>query len=105
MTHSRFSDKIDKPTLREVMAGYRVFNDWERDELSQQLPNLSITDSVSQFLDLCALSQMMAPDAETIFLVEDKAHWVMLHQKRQKAARKMGYASTASGIAGSSDVS
>jgi hypothetical protein len=105
MARSRSSNKNDKPTLREVMAGYRVFNDWERDELSQQLPNLSIADSVNQFLELCVLAQMTAPDAGAIFLAEDKAHWVTLNQKRQKAARKMGYASTASGIAGSSDVS
>lgn len=104
MTHS-LSSETGPPTLQEVMAGYRVFNDWERTELVQQLRYLTVAESVRQFLELCALARMAAPDADTTFLSQDKSHWITLRQKREKAARKMGYASTASSLTGSPDVS
>ena len=30
------------PTLREVLAGYERFNEWEREEQRRELPKLSI---------------------------------------------------------------
>ena len=82
------------PTLREVLAGYKQFNAWEVAEQKKTLPQLTIEEGLAQFFELCALARALAPNAAQIFLEEDKAHWMALHQKLQQAAKVMGDAKT-----------
>jgi hypothetical protein len=83
-----------KPTLREVLEGYRRFNAWELKEQKRELSQLSVEESVTQFFELCDLARALAPDAEQIFFEQDKAHWMTLRKKLQRAARVMGSAKT-----------
>jgi hypothetical protein len=87
------------PTLQEILAGYKRFNAWESAEQAKQLSQLSVAESLAQFFQLCALARTLAPDAGHIFLEQDKAHWIALQQKRQQAAKVMGYARAAHRIA------
>ncbi len=82
------------PTLKEILVGYKQFNEWESAELARTLPELSIDESINQFFQLCALTVELAPDASFAFLNQEKKRWIQLKNKRQKAAGVMGYART-----------
>ncbi len=84
----------ETPTLREILAGYRQFNTWEAAERQRTLPQLTIEESLAQFFELCDLAHGLTTEAGPIFLEQDKAHWITLHQKLRQAARVMGYAKT-----------
>jgi hypothetical protein len=53
------------------------------------LPWLTVEESLMQFFELCDLARTLAPDAERIFLEQDEAHWIALHQKFQQVAKVM----------------
>ncbi len=73
------------PTLRELLEGYRKFNAWELEEQKNELPRLSVEESLTQFFDLYDLARAAAPRWEEILLEQDKAHWIALHEKLQLA--------------------
>ena len=77
-------------TLWEILEGYERFNAWELEEQKRELPRLTVEESLTQFFELCDLARTLAPDAERIFLEQDKAHWIALREKLQCAAKVMG---------------
>lgn len=77
------------PTLREILEGYKRFNAWELEEQKRELPWLTVEESLMQFFELCDLARTLAPNAERIFLEQDEAYWIALHQKLQRAAKVM----------------
>lgn len=81
------------PTVREVLAGYRLFNAWEVEDKRKRLSDLSVSESLTQYFQLQAMVRSLAPDADRAFSELDKARWIAWKQKRQQAARIMGYAS------------
>ena len=78
------------PTLRDIVAGYATVNAWEREEERKRLPNLTIEESVRQYLDTWDLAHYVSPEAEALFLEERLAHYETLHRKMQGAAQVMG---------------
>ena len=82
------------PTLQEILEGYKRFNTWEFEEQKRKLPELDVEESLTQFFELCNLARALVPNTEQIFLEQDKAHWIALRKKLQRAARVMGDAST-----------
>jgi hypothetical protein len=93
------------PSLQKVLQGYKRFNAWELEEQAIRLPELSVTESINQFFQLCALSQLLAKNAALTFFKQDEQDWIILKCVRQQAARKMGYARTARSLARSQDIS
>ena len=87
------------PTLREIMEGYKRFNAWELEEQKRELPRLTVEESLTQFFELCDVARTLAPDTERIFLEQDKAHWVALRKRLQRAAKVMNDAKTTHGPA------
>ncbi len=82
------------PTLRESLEGYKRFNAWELEEQKRKLPCLTIEKSLLQFFELCDLARTLAPNAERVFLEQDKAHWIARRQKLQRVAQAMTDAPT-----------
>ncbi|MDY7080520.1 MAG: nucleotidyltransferase [Chloroflexota bacterium] len=78
------------PTIREILAGYRAVNEREREEARERLPRLTVEESVRQYLWMRNLARRVAPDAERFFVEQRKAHYVRLHERLKRAARKMG---------------
>jgi len=78
------------PTLREILEGYKRFNAWELEEQRKELSRMSVEESLTQFFELCHLARALAPNTEEIFLEQDKAHWIALRDKLQRAAKVMG---------------
>ena len=87
--------KLVAPSLREILEGYKRFNEWELEEQKRELPKLSVEESLTQFFELRELGRTLAHNAEHIFLEQNKAHWMSLHQKLQRAAKVMGHAKAA----------
>jgi len=83
------------PTLRQVLEGYKRFNEWELEEMNRTLPRLTVEESLTQFFELCELGRTLAPDSERIFLEQDEAHWIALRRKLQRAAKVMDHERTA----------
>ncbi len=79
----------DPVTIREVLEGYRYFNAWELQKQNEELPKLTIEESLRQFFELCAVARKLAPDAEQIFLADKKADWIARHERMKQAARVM----------------
>jgi len=78
------------PALREILEGYERFNAWELEEQKRDLPRLTVEGSLMQFFELCDLARTLAPDTEEVFLKQDKAHWIALRERLQRAAKVMG---------------
>jgi Ser/Thr protein kinase RdoA (MazF antagonist) len=78
------------PNIREILAGYQAVNEREREETRERLPRLTVEESVRQYLWMRALARRVAPDAEHIFVEQRKAHYIRLHKRLRRAARKMG---------------
>jgi hypothetical protein len=77
------------PSMRRVLKGYARFNRWEFDERCRDLPRLTVAEGLTQFFELCDLAHALTPDAERIFLRQDKAHWIARRKKFQRAAKLM----------------
>jgi hypothetical protein len=84
------------PTLREVVAGYERFNTWELEEQRRELPHLTVEESLRQFFELSNLARALAPDADRVFLGQDKIHWIALRERLQRVAEAMGSGRTTS---------
>ena len=95
----------EAPTLREILAGYSRLNAWELEDQKKALPRMTIEESLTQYFELCDLVRALAPEAGKIFMEQDKAHWIALRENRQRAAKVMGYAKAARGIARGEDLS
>lgn len=78
--------------LLEVLEGYERFNTWELEEQKRESPSLTVEESLTQFFELCKLARTPAPDMGEVLLEQDKAHWIALRGKLQRAAKVMGHA-------------
>lgn len=76
------------PTLREMLAGYAVFNAWEAQEQALTLSQLSATESLRQYFELCSLAAGLSDDSDSVFLEQNAKHWSQLH-KRLKRLRSI----------------
>jgi hypothetical protein len=90
MPMSTERERIPKPTVHEILAGYRAVNEREREEARERLPRLTVEESVRQYLRMRVLARHVAPDAEHIFAERRKAHYIRLHERLRHAARRMG---------------
>lgn len=78
------------PTLKEVLAGYEAANAWQDYEERTKLPEMSVRQSIRQYLDMWDLAMYVSPDAEARFLAERLKHYQFLHERLAKAAEVMG---------------
>jgi len=69
-----------QPTLREILNGYRRFNQWEELEEQRRLPRLSVEEGLSQFMELCDFVRAWqpGPEMELQLLAEERSGWVEL---------------------------
>jgi len=67
---------VARPSWREVLKGYKRFNTWELAQQKEELSQLSVEESLTQFFELCALGRRLAPGAERIFLEQNRAYWI-----------------------------
>lgn len=88
-----------KPNARDLLEGYRRFNEWELEELNTYLPKMTIEDSLTQFFESCELARTLAPNSERTFLEENEAHWIAQRRRLQRAAKVMGHAKATRRIA------
>jgi len=52
------------PHLREVIAGYERFNEWEMTERRRDLPSLSVEEALCQFFELSSLALRFRPNLQ-----------------------------------------
>lgn len=71
------------PTLREVIAGYQRFNEWEMTERRRELPSLCVEDALRQFFELCSFVRPFRPDPQTDEkAIEQKQQpWITLYRR------------------------
>ena len=81
---------ISTPTIREILAGYQAVNEREQEESRERLPRLTVEKSVRQYMRMRALARRVASDAKHIFVEQRKAHYIRLHERLRRAARKLG---------------
>ena len=72
------------PTLREMLAGYALYNAWERQEQAQTLPQTSVEDSLRRYFELCAMATALAGDEDEVFFEQNERHWTFLHQRLER---------------------
>lgn len=72
------------PTLREMLAGYALFNAWEQEEQSRSLPQLTVEKALNQYFELYRLALDLAGGDLQVFLEQNAQHWTMLHQRHQR---------------------
>lgn len=72
------------PTLREMLAGYALYNVWEKQEQAATLPHLSIEESLRRYFELCAVTTEMAGEDDDVFLEQNERHWTILQQRLEK---------------------
>jgi hypothetical protein len=77
---------LSVPTIREQLEDYRRFNAWERAAQRTTLQALSMTESLAQFFELCALASVLAPEHEARFLEERGAHWQAMYNRQRRLA-------------------
>lgn len=82
------------PTLKELLEGYRTFNEWEREEQRRTLPNLSVEEAIRQYFELAAFAKGAAVADADFFLERSGAQWALLYEKLRRAGRTMKDAST-----------
>jgi hypothetical protein len=78
------------PTLKEILAGYKLANAWEREEERERLPRLSVEESARQYLEMWEWARRIAPEAEAVFKEERMMHYEALHREMERAAKVMG---------------
>lgn len=76
----------EQRTLREQLEGYQQYNTWERDEQRAILQKLTVTESLTQFFELCALAATLAPESDARFLEEKSIHWRAMHERLRQLA-------------------
>ena len=71
------------PTLREVIAGYERFNEWEITERRGELPRLSIEDALRQFFELCSFARSFRPDrqCDEKAIEQKQQPWIALYHR------------------------
>jgi hypothetical protein len=72
------------PTLREMLAGYALFNAWEEEEQSIVLPHLTVEESLRQYFDLCNLASVLSDDDDPVFLEQNAKHWAQLRERLER---------------------
>ena len=82
-----------KELLQQMLAGYAQFNEWEAAEQARILPQLTIEESINQYIELWELSRTFAPNAKDEFLEQNKRHWSAMRRKYERILRKMNLAS------------
>ncbi len=88
------AERNQKPTLREVLAGYQRFNRWELEEQGLRLPGLSIEESLTQYFELCSLVRALAPEAQDWFLEEYAQFWASRWRTLQRLTQGIHAAAT-----------
>jgi hypothetical protein len=79
-------------TLRDIVAGYKLVNEWQSEQEKQRLPLLTVQDSLRQYFELSQLTHQLAPDLAQVFQEERIAYWTEWHEKLCLAARVMIHA-------------
>lgn len=82
---------VELPTLRELLEGYRVFNEWEEHEEARVLPFLSVKESLRQYFELRRLARALAGDNDQVFLEQNATHWIELHERHERIATATKY--------------
>ena len=82
-------DNTTTKLLREKLRGYQIYNEWEQEEERRTLPQLSIQESVRQFLDLQRLMRQIAPDAQELFFLDNLAQHVEARARFMRVAEAM----------------
>ncbi|NUQ37838.1 MAG: hypothetical protein HUU23_08600 [Caldilineales bacterium] len=85
------------PTLREMVAGYALFNAWEQEEQSRSLPQLTLEEALNQYFGLYSLVLDLAGGDLPVFLEQNARHWAVLHQRHQRLRSVMPDGEAASG--------
>lgn len=73
-----------QPTLRELLAGYTLFNAWEAQEQATTLAQLSVEESLRQYFELCSLASSLCDDDDPIFLEQNAQHWAKLRKRLEQ---------------------
>lgn len=76
-------------TIRDIVDGYRLVNEWESQEEKQRLPRLTVTDSLRQYFELKELACQVAPDSKEVFQEERLAYWHEWRKRVRRATRVM----------------
>jgi hypothetical protein len=76
-------------TLRDIVAGYRLVNEWQSEQEKRQLPLLTVQDSLRQYFELTQLAHQLAPDLSQYLQKERIAYWTEWHERLCLAARVM----------------
>ena len=86
-----------RPTLREILQGYRRFNQWQEAEEQRFLPHLSVAESLNQFFELCDFVRPWrpGPGLELQWLEEERAGWTDLLNREREQRKAEGDAGTA----------
>lgn len=76
-------------TLKDIVAGYRLVNEWQSEQDKQRLPLLTVQDSLRQYFELSQLAHQLAPDLAQVFQEERIAYWIEWRETQLLAARVM----------------
>jgi len=82
-------DDTTAKLLREKIRGYEIYNEWEQEEERRTFPQLTIQESVQQFLDLQRLMRQLAPDAQIVFFEDNLAQRVEVRARFRRIAEAL----------------
>lgn len=77
-------DQHPSPTMRDMLAGYMLFNAWEAQEQAQTLPHLGVQESLHQYFELCHLSSVLSNENDPVFLEQNARHWANLRGRLER---------------------
>jgi hypothetical protein len=90
-------DAREQPTLRELLAGYAIFNAWEAQEQAQTLSQLSVEESLRQYFELCNLASGLSDDDDPVFLEQNAKHWSELRKRLERLRSVTSHGQTTPG--------
>jgi hypothetical protein len=76
-------------TLKDIVAGYKLVNEWEREEEKRQLPLMTVQDGLHRYFELLQLAHEVTPDLARVLDKERIAYLIEWHEKLHRAARAM----------------
>jgi hypothetical protein len=78
---------MDKMTVQEWAAEYRLINLAEREMLKQELPLIPPGKGAQRYFRLCEFLTKLSPEAREVFAEERREHYLALEVRLKKAAR------------------